>query len=66
MMKYVIVLADGMADEPIAKLGEKTPMEVAKTPTMDWLAQHGQVGLVNTVPCGMKPGSDVANLSVMG
>lgn len=66
MMKYVIVLADGMADEPIAQLGDKTPMEVAKTPAMDCLAKHGQVGLVNTVPCGMKPGSDVANLSVMG
>lgn len=65
-MKYVIVLADGMADEPIAQLGDKTPMEVAKTPAMDWLAKHGQVGMVSTVPSGMKPGSDVANLSVMG
>ena len=66
MMKYVIVLADGMADEPIARLGDKTPMEVAKTPAMDWLAKYGQVGMVSTVPAGMKPGSDVANLSVMG
>ena len=65
-MKYVIVLADGMADEPIEKLGGKTPLEVAKTPTMDYLAQHGQMGMVSTVPAGMKPGSDVANLSVMG
>ena len=65
-MKYVIVLADGMADEPIAQLGDKTPMEVAKTPAMDCLAKHGQVGMVSTVPSGMKPGSDVANLSVMG
>lgn len=66
LMKYVIVLADGMADEPLAQLGGKTPMEVAATPAMDELAKYGQVGLVSTVPAGMKPGSDVANLSVMG
>ena len=65
-MKYVIVLADGMADEPLMQLGGKTPMEVAQTPAMDQLAKIGQVGLVNTVPVNMKPGSDVANLSVMG
>lgn len=65
-MKYVIVLADGMADEPLAQLGGKTPLEAAKTPAMDLLAKYGQVGMVRTVPEGMKPGSDVANLSVMG
>ena len=65
-MKYVIVLADGMADEPLQQLGGKTPMEIASTPVMDKLAASGQVGLVSTVPEGMKPGSDVANLSVMG
>ena len=65
-MKYVIVLADGMADEPMQQLGGKTPMEVAETPVMDSLATVGQVGLVSTVPQGMKPGSDVANLSVLG
>ena len=65
-MKYVIVLADGMADEPLQQLGNQTPMEVAVTPVMDNLAALGQVGLVSTVPAGMKPGSDVANLSVMG
>lgn len=65
-MKYVIVLADGMADEPLESLGGKTPLEVAKTPAMDMLAKYGQVGMVRTVPGGMKPGSDVANLSVMG
>lgn len=65
-MKYVIVLADGMADEPLVQLGGKTPMEVAATPAMDELARLGQVGLVSTVPDNMKPGSDVANLSVMG
>ena len=62
----MIVLADGMADEPLQQLGGKTPMEVAATPVMDKLAASGQVGLVRTVPAGMKPGSDVANLSVMG
>ena len=65
-MKYVIVLADGMADEPLAQLGGKTPLEVAKTPVMDLLAKQGVVGMVATVPQNMKPGSDVANLSVMG
>lgn len=65
-MKYVIVLADGMADEPLQQLGGRTPMETAHTPAMDSLAKYGQVGLVSTVPSGMKPGSDVANLSVMG
>ena len=65
-MKYVIVLADGMADEPILQLNGRTPLEAAETPTMDMLAKHGQVGMVTTVPSGMKPGSDVANLSVMG
>ena len=65
-MKYVIVLADGMADEPLQQLGGKTPMEVAATPVMDKLADSAQVGLVRTVPSDMKPGSDVANLSVMG
>lgn len=65
-MKYVIVLADGMADEPLAQLGDKTPLEVARTPVMDALAAKGTVGMVTTVPQNMKPGSDVANLSVMG
>ena len=65
-MKYVIVLADGMADEPLTQLGGKTPMEVAKTPVMDALAEKGMVGMVSTVPENMKPGSDVANLCVMG
>lgn len=65
-MKYAIVLADGMADEPLQQLGGMTPMEYAKTPNMDALAAKGTVGMVKTVPDGMKPGSDVANLSVMG
>ncbi len=65
-MKYIIVLGDGMADRPIAELENKTPMEYAKTPYMDSLAQKGEVGLVHTIPEGMKPGSDTANLSVIG
>ncbi len=65
-MKYIILLADGMADEPLDALGGKTPLEYAKTPVMDALAMGGTMGMVRTVPMGMKPGSDVANFSVMG
>ena len=65
-MKYVIVLADGMADLPISELGGKTPLEYADTPYMDILASGGSMGMVKTVPSSMKPGSDVANLAVMG
>ncbi len=65
-MKYVIVLADGMADLPIDELGGKTPLEYAKSPCMDALACGGSMGMVKTVPSSMKPGSDVANLSVIG
>ena len=65
-MKYIILLGDGMSDEPIAELGGKTPLEVAKTPNMDRLSQTGQIGLAATVPEGYPPGSDVANLSVFG
>lgn len=65
-MKYVIVLGDGMADYPIADIGGKTPLEYANTPTMDKLAAVSEVGLVHTIPDGMSPGSDTANLSVIG
>ncbi len=65
-MKYVIVLGDGMADEPIESLGGKTPMAYAKTEAMDKLSKKGEIGLVHTIPDGMKPGSDTANLSVLG
>lgn len=65
-MKYLIVLADGMAGEPLQALGNKTTLEYASTPLMDELAGKGTIGLVKTVPGNMKPGSDVANLSVMG
>ncbi len=65
-MKYLVVLFDGMADYPVPELGDKTPLEVAETPTMDILTKTARVGLVKTVDDGMKPGSDVANLSVLG
>jgi len=65
-MKYIVVLGDGMSDEPIAALGGKTPLDVAKTPEMDDLASKGEIGMVQNVPAGMSPGSEVANLSVMG
>ncbi len=65
-MKYIVVLGDGMADEPIDALGGKTPLEYAKTPVLDELAAKGEIGLVHTIPEGMKPGSDTANLAVLG
>ena len=65
-MKYVIILGDGMGDYPIDLLDGKTPLAVAKKPMMDYLAQRGEVGLVKTVPDGFAPGSDVANLGVLG
>lgn len=65
-MKYVVLLCDGMADTPLDALGGKTPMEAANKPTMDRLAQKAELGLVKTVPEGLSPGSDVANLAVLG
>lgn len=64
-MKYIVVLGDGMADYPIDELNEKTPLEYAHTPVMDELAQKSEIGQVHTIPAGMKPGSDTANLSVL-
>lgn len=65
-MKYVVVLGDGMADWPLEQLGGKTPLETARTPVMDLLAKKSEIGMVATIPEGMAPGSDTANLSVMG
>ena len=65
-MKYCIIVPDGMADWPIAELGNKTPLEAARTPNMDFISLNGRLGLVHTIPAGMPPGSDVANLSVIG
>lgn len=65
-MKYVVILGDGMADTPVPQLGGKTPLEAAATPNFDRLAKAGELGLAKTVPDSLKPGSDVANLSVIG
>jgi 2,3-bisphosphoglycerate-independent phosphoglycerate mutase len=65
-MKYIVVLGDGMADNPIEELGNKTILDCACKPNMDEMAAQGELGMVKTVQDGMKPGSDVANLSVMG
>ena len=65
-MKFAVILGDGMADWAVEALGGKTPLEVASHPYMDKFAQDGEFGLVKTVPDGMKPGSDTANLSVFG
>ncbi|MDD6573104.1 MAG: cofactor-independent phosphoglycerate mutase [Thermoflexaceae bacterium] len=65
-MKYIVVLGDGMADEPIEELGGKTPLEYADTPTMDKYSKMSEIGMVHTIPEGMSPGSDTANLAVLG
>lgn len=65
-MKYVVVLADGMADEPVAELGNKTPLQYAQTKALDRLSPDSEVGMAHTIPEGMNPGSDTANLSVLG
>lgn len=65
-MKYVVLLGDGMADWPMEALGGRTPLQVARKPNMDSIARIGRCGLARTVPEGMTPGSDVANLSIMG
>ena len=64
--KFIVVLGDGMADEPIESLGGKTPLQYADTPALDRLSKLSEIGLVHTIPEGMKPGSDTANLSVLG
>lgn len=65
-MKTIIILGDGMADEPIEALGNKTPLQAAHKPYIDLLASKGRNGLLDTIPPGFKPGSEIANLSVMG
>jgi 2,3-bisphosphoglycerate-independent phosphoglycerate mutase len=65
-MKYIILQGDGMADYPLEKYGGKTPLEIAATPNMDWLASHGVFGLAHTIPDGFPPGSDVGNMSILG
>ena len=65
-MKYVVILGDGMADYPVPELDNKTPLQVAKKPNIDCLASSGEIGLVSTIPKNLPPGSDVANMSVLG
>lgn len=65
-MKYIVILGDGMADYPVDYFDGKTILEVAEKPTIDYMCEHGELGMCKTVQDGMKPGSDVANLSVMG
>ena len=65
-MKYFVLIPDGMADRPIPEFDGKTPLEYAKTPMLDQLAKQSEVGLVHTIPEGMSPGSDTANMSVCG
>ena len=65
-MKFVVVLGDGMADYRVVQLGNRTPLQCANKPNIDRLAQYGEIGMVKTVPDGIPPGSDAANLSVMG
>lgn len=65
-MKYIIILGDGMSDEPIPVLGNKTPLQVANKPNIDKIASLGRCGLLHTIPAGYAPGSEIANMSVMG
>ncbi len=65
-MKYLIILGDGMADEPIPSLGNKTPLQVANIPTIDKIASLGRCGILHTIPQGFEPGSEIANLAVLG
>ncbi|HOQ30534.1 MAG TPA: phosphoglycerate mutase, partial [Armatimonadota bacterium] len=65
-MKYLLIVPDGMADDPVPELGGRTPLMAAATPHLDAIAAEGMVGRVHTIPEGMPPGSDVAALSIMG
>ena len=63
-MKYIVILGDGMSDEPVEALGGRTPLEAAHIPTMDYFAAAGELGMVQNAPAGMSPGSEIANLPV--
>jgi 2,3-bisphosphoglycerate-independent phosphoglycerate mutase len=65
-MKYIVLVGDGMADYPLKELGDRTPLECARTPNMDFISQYGRLGRVKTIPDKMSPASDVANISIMG
>ena len=64
--KFIILIGDGMADWPVPSLGDKTPLEAANKPRMDFMASQGALGMVQVVPKEMYPGSDVSNLSIIG
>jgi len=64
--QYVVIVGDGMADYPIKEIQGKTPLMLARTPNMDWISRHGEIGLVKTIPDGFTPGSEIANLSIFG
>ncbi|MBM3253657.1 MAG: phosphoglycerate mutase, partial [Candidatus Omnitrophica bacterium] len=65
-MKYVLLVGDGMCDYPIESLANRTPLQVAKKPNLDFIAKNGRVGIISTIPNGMPPASDVANLNILG
>lgn len=65
-MKYIVLVGDGMADYPIKELGERTPLEAARTPNMDFIAKAGRLGRIKTIPDKMSPASDVANITILG
>ncbi|MFC1805316.1 phosphoglycerate mutase, partial [Candidatus Omnitrophota bacterium] len=65
-MKYIVLVGDGMADYPLQELDQRTPLEVARTSNMDFIAQHGRLGMIRTIPENMVPASDVANISILG
>lgn len=65
-MKHIIILGDGMSDEPLKEYGGKTPLQMAKKPHIDWIAKNGRSGLLKTVPESMHPGSEIANMAVLG
>ncbi|MFA5287275.1 MAG: cofactor-independent phosphoglycerate mutase [Candidatus Omnitrophota bacterium] len=65
-MKYIVLVCDGMSDYPLKELGERTPLEAARTPNMDFIARHGRLGRAKTIPNGFIPGSDVAQMSIFG
>lgn len=65
-MKYILILGDGMSDKGVKSLGGKTPLQVAETPAFDFMAKEGQTGLLQTIPEGFPPGSEVGNMSILG
>ena len=66
IMKYIVMVPDGMSDDPLSELGNRTPMEASKIPNMNFIAKFGIVGTACTIPKGMTPASDVANLAILG